>query len=245
MLRKILRVILQPLGLLLSKLFFKLTISGEEHVPAGGPLIVISNHFTWWEAPLLMIHLPFTTSFIAAKELERFWWYRFFAYVYELIPIWRGQVDRQAIQMASKRLEAGQVVGIFPEGGVDPDLQEAIANGEMIMQTGGHIVRQKPELIRSRPGAAFLAVRSQAPILPVAFLGTENTAVNLRKFRRTPVRMIIGPVFGPLQMPDNLRGTARRGALNELGDVMMYHLAAVMPPENQGLYRIEPVAEQP
>ena len=83
---------------------------------------------------------------------------------------------------------------------------------------------------------AYLAVRSGAPVLPTACLGTERIAANLRRLRRTPVRLIIGPVFGPLVVDESLSKTERRERLDELGHEMMRHMAALLPPENRGPY---------
>ena len=224
------------IGRILSKILFRLTVTGEENLPQDGPLIVISNHFSWFEAPLILVHLPYHTQFLAAMELRRYSWFRLFAYAFEIIPIWRGQVDRDAIREASKVLADDGVIGIFPEGGVDPDLQQRVADGEVIVEVQGHISRLSGELIRARPGAAYLAVRTDARIVPVAFEGTEHALENVRHGRRTDVKMRIGPPFGPLSISSQLRGTAKREEINQLGDEMMEHLAALFPPEKRGPY---------
>ena len=71
---------------------------------------------------------------------------------------------------------------------------------------------------------------------PTACLGTERIAANLRRLRRTPVRLIIGPVFGPLVVDESLSKAERRERLDELGHEMMRHMAALLPPENRGPY---------
>ena len=100
-------------------------------------------------------------------------------------------------------------------------------------------------MITPRPGAAYLAVRSGAPVLPTAFLGTENILPNLKRLRRTPVRMIIGPVFGPLVIDPARSKPERRAQLDEMGHEMMRHMAALMPPENRGPYREETTDRRP
>ena len=59
---------------------------------------------------------------------------------------------------------------------------------------------------------------------------------NLRRLRRTPVRMIIGPVFGPLVIDPTLPKAERRALLDEMGHEMMRHMAALLPLENRGPY---------
>lgn len=235
--KKVLQKFFLIIGLGLSKLFLDLTITGRENLPpTGKSLIVISNHFSWFEAPLMQIHLPYHIAYLAAKELERLWYIRILMRLFDVIPIWRGQIDRRALQAALKWLRQDGVIGIFPEGGVDPDLQATIASGEMIMEVDGHISRHSAELIPARPGASYLALRSQAQILPVAFLGTEKVLDNLRRLRRTTIKMAIGPVFGPIGNEEALRDASRREKMNAGANTMMRHLAAQLPPQNRGPY---------
>lgn len=217
---------------------FKLKITGREHLPSeGSPLVVISNHFTWFEPLFITTFLPYDISYVAATELQRFLWARILIRVFKAIPIWRGQIDRRALRQATEHLQAGGVIGIFPEGGVDPRLQEAIAKGQQIMQTQGHIVRESGELIPARPGASYIAVRSGARLLPVALVGTEKIPATLRKLRRPEVHMIIGPTFGPLTLESAPVNSSRSKQIESLGHLMMHHLAALFPPENRGPYR--------
>jgi 1-acyl-sn-glycerol-3-phosphate acyltransferase len=237
MLRSLRHTFLLFLGRLLKKIFVSLTITGWENLPEKGPLIVISNHFSLFEAPLIGLTLPTIPTYMVATELQSHWFVRILFSAFDLIPVWRGQVDRAALQQALRTLEKGGVVGIMPEGGIVPDLMAAISSGEQIPSLPlEQTARQSAQLIRARPGVAYLATRSSAQILPIAFLGTEKIIGNTKRLRRTKVKMIIGRPFGPLTLDATLRGAARRQCLDELGDIMMCHLAALMPPENRGLY---------
>lgn len=234
-----LRRLLMGVGRLLFWPAVKLTITGQEHLPdpAAGPLLIIFNHFSWYDAPLLATHFPLPARFMAARELQRRLFFRLCLRAFGAIPIWRGQVDRTALQTALAALQAHQPVAIFPEGGVDPAMTATIAQGVQILDSRGHISRQPAGLIAARPGVAFLAVHSQARILPVAVWGTQHLETNLRyPWRRTPVTMRIGPAFGPLTVTEERRGPARRAQLDALGDVMMRRLAALMPAEHRGIY---------
>lgn len=224
---------------LVFRIILKLEVEGWENLPSDGPLLVIGNHFSLFEGPMLLALLPYgdRQTWMAATELQQQPILRAFFKLYNVIPVWRGQPDRTAIHRALDWLAAGKVVGIMPEGGVDETLRPLTMAG---VQTGLHQgpnARASAELITPRPGAAYLAVRSGAPVLPTAFLGTEKVLDNLRRFRRTPVRMIIGPTFGPLTIDPALPKTERRAQLDEYGHEMMRHMAALMPPENRGPYR--------
>lgn len=237
--RRFLQWFLRGIARLVFRIIMRLDVEGWENLPADGPLLVIGNHFSLFEGPMLLAFLPYgdRLTWLAATELQGQPILNAFFKLYDIIPVWRGQPDRTAIQRALDWLAAGKVVGLMPEGGVDETLRPLTMAG---IQTGLHEgpnSRASAELITPRPGAAYLAVRSGAPVLPTAFLGTEKVLDNLRRFRRTPVRMIIGPPFGPLTIDPSLPKHERRALLDEYGHDMMRHMAALMPLENRGPYR--------
>lgn len=231
----IVRPIAIRIGWILSKVLLDVRIDGLENLPRSTqPMILISNHFSWFDAPILDIHLPFAPAFVVATESQRHWWFRAYVSVFNGIPIWRGQVDRKAIERSIAALDQGYVLGIFPEGGMDPEYAEIVSRGQQISRyvTG----RQRPILARPKSGSAWLAIRANTLILPVGLLGTERVYRNMLRFRRTPVTLRIGRPFGPLQLDPALRGKARRQRLDELADLMMQQIAALFPPENRGPY---------
>jgi 1-acyl-sn-glycerol-3-phosphate acyltransferase len=238
--KSFLRSLIRGLIRLIVRLGARLEIEGWEHVPPDGPLIVIGNHFSIFEAPILMVFLPYKDriTWLAATELQDSRILKALIRLFNIIPIWRGQPDREALRRAFEWLDGGGVIGIMPEGGVDESLRHLTLAGEQTGLHGGPSARQDAQLLSPRPGAAYLAVRSGAPVLPAAFLGTEHISRNLRRLRRTPVRLIIGPVFGPLVIDPALPKPARREALDEMGHEMMRHMAALLPPENRGPYRL-------
>jgi 1-acyl-sn-glycerol-3-phosphate acyltransferase len=198
--------------------------------------MVIANHFSWFDAPILAIHLPFQPAFLVATESLRNWWVRSFINLFDGIPIWRGQVDRNALRLSLEALQQGKILGVFPEGGMNPDNRERIARGEQIPEIRGHASRRSGALVRGRSGTALLAVQSQTYILPVAIIGSERILDNLSHWRRTPIHFAIGPVFGPLSIDESVRGSARRALLDRLTDEMMIHIATLFPPERRGPY---------
>ncbi len=234
----LLRSLIRALVRLLFRIGLRLEIEGREHLPASGPLVIIGNHFSIYEAPLLMVFLPYgdQITWLAATELQESRILKALIRLFNIIPVWRGQPDRAALRRAFDWLAQGGLVGIMPEGGVDDSLRHLTLAGQQTTLHGGPSSRLDAQLITPRPGAAYLAVRSGAPVLPTACLGTERIAANLRRLRRTPVRLIIGPVFGPLVVDESLSKAERRERLDELGHEMMRHMAALLPPENRGPY---------
>lgn len=226
---------LAGLGRMIAHILLKVEITGEQNVPRNEPLIVVSNHFSWFDGPLLALLLPVQPAFLIATESMRLWYWRLFMRFFTMIPIWRGRVDRKALEAALKILRSGGVIGVFPEGGIEPTLAEKRARGEMIQNV--IFARSVPELAEARPGVAFLAVESEVRILPVALNGTENIWANLSRFRRTPVTITIGEAFGPFKLEAEARGRTRREQLDYMANMIMRRIARLFPPEKRGPYR--------
>ena len=222
---------------LILRVLVKLTVVGRENLPDGdGPLILIGNHFSLVEAPLIGLHLPYDMTFFAAAELQKHPFIRLLYSTADVILVHRNQADRAALRQALEALAQGKNLLIMPEGGIDPAHRDALASGQETSANEAVNSRLSAELIPARPGSAYLATRSSARVLPIAVLGGEQVLGNLRRWRRTKVTMRIGPVFGPLQLDPALRGAARRKQLDAFGNEMMRRIAALMPPENRGPY---------
>lgn len=231
--------------LLAIRLFFgvmtRLQIEGTEHIPLKdeGPLIVVSNHFSMYEVPLLAIVLPRVPTYFGASELINYpvVRYGFEGFPDEIIFVNRGTIDRQALKAAQNTLANGRWLAIFPEGGITELTIAMGAMGDATDEIVGHNSRLEGTLLPARPGAALLAVQSRARILPIAFIGTEHIEENLKKRRRTPVKVKIGPPIGPFHIDLSLRGRIRREQIDRYGHQMMEAVARLFPAERRGYYR--------
>lgn len=221
------------------RLVARIELNGLEHVKGDGPFIIIANHFSYWDPLILMSRLPLRARFMAAVEMTKIPVFSHLLKVFEGIPVWRGQIDRDALKSAESHLANGGNIGVFPEGGIIPELQERVARGEKIVDVPNTKSRIPPILAAARPGTAYVAVNSNAKILPVALIGTEILEQNLKQFpwRRTPIEIRIGPPFGPLAVDSTLRGRAKRRELDKFGDLMMQQLALLLPHDQRGPYR--------
>lgn len=225
------------IGYPLFHIVLKIKVVGKENCPPKGePLLLICNHFSWFEVPLLIGKLPYKISILGSAEVWQHPIGKWLAVAFAAIPYQRGRPERQALKQALQVLEAGGVLGIFPEGGIDPELRPLTNAGVNVAAVHGQTARIPGELISARPGAAYLAVKSGARILPTAVIGAEYVFQNLRKFKRTPVTLVVGRPFGPLTVPEGCKGAARRQAINNFGDEMMRHIAQLLPPDQQGYY---------
>lgn len=236
-LQTILQSILVFMGRVISIPFISVTVTGLEHIPRSEALILVSNHFSWFDGPLLMIYLPIRIVFLLAVETERVCFFRFLSRTFNLIPIWRGQVDRKAMRAAIAALKEGRTIGVFPEGGIDPTMAAARERGERIEQIAGHTARHSANLIQAQSGIGLLATQAQTRLLPVALLGTEKILINLRRLRRTQVRIRVGRPFGPLSLPDDTPRRERRQHFDALTQDTMRQIAALLPPGNRGPYQ--------
>lgn len=192
-------------------------IEGEENFPEQGPLLVVSNHFSFID-PVAMVRIaPWPMEFLGGFRtpnappwiawLREFWGY---------YPVFRGTGSRLAIRASEAVLKQNGILGVFPEG------TSAVA-----------VLRP------ARPGVAFIAARTGARLLPVGFDGLVDIFPKLRKGRRSQVVARIGPSIGPFEAPG--RGRDRRTHLEEIGHEMMRHIAELLPSERRGYYSDDPV----
>lgn len=218
------------------RLVAKIELVGQENIPTDGPNVVIVNHFSYLDPLILMARLPMNVRFMAAVEMTKIRFMSHLLRVFEGIPVWRGQVDREALKVAATHLENGGNIGVFPEGGIIPELQERVARGEKIVDVPNTKSRLPAILAAPRPGTAYVAVNTDAKLLPIALIGTEQLEGNLKRFpfRRTRVQIKIGKPFGPFAVDPALRGRAKRRELDAFGTVMMQHIAQLLPEQQRG-----------
>ena len=136
-------------GLLVFPLFrglFRGSTRGLQHVPKQGALVVVSNHGSHLDPPLLGHALGRPVAFMAKAELFAVPLLGAVIRACGAYPVRRGASDREAIRTATARLMEGWATGVFLDGTRQPD---------------GRV--NAPQ-----PGAALLAARSGAPLLPVA-----------------------------------------------------------------------------
>lgn len=161
----------RALGSALARAVFRVRLGGLEHVPATGPVLLAGNHSGFADGPLLFLLAPRPTALLAKAEIFLPPFDKIF-HALGQIPVHRGTPDRAALRSALARLAAGGALGVFPEGTRGSGAFESIAEG-----------------------LGYLAVRSGAPVVPVAVLGTQaawSRGASLPKLR-APVRLVFGP----------------------------------------------------
>ena len=191
-------------------------IIGMENIPATEPLIVVGNHFSFLD-PVAIIHvMTRPIEFLGGKTLPNSpsyvtWIPRLWGYV----PVHRGSSSRDAITRAKKILDTGGLLGIFPEGG-----------------SWAKVLRP------ARPGAALIAARTGSRLLPIGIDGLTEMFPSLRKGKRAHITLRIGEPFGPFI--ESVRNRADRQKMNDVGDVIMRQIAALIPDGQRGCYSNDP-----
>ncbi len=194
-------------------------VEGLEHVPPSGPLIVVANHLSNVDPPLLAASIPRRLRYLS-KAGAFVPVASTFLRAYGDHPLDRDGQDVQAFMWARQVLRQGDALAFFPEAHRNP--------GRGI---------QKP-----MPGISLLAARTQAPILPVAITGTERLGPLWRV--AVPTGRLTIRVGAPfvLSPPEGRQG---REGWESLADEVMRRVAALLPPEYRGVYRDEASPESP
>lgn len=170
MLYRVLRVIARGLFFVL----YRLKAIGLENIPSEGPVILCSNHISNIDPPLLGTPLDREIHYMAKAELFRVPGLRWLITKLGAFPVKRGGVSKESIRLALQLLQEGKMLGIFPEG------------------TRGNTGIGKK-------GAASLALKSNATVIPVAIIG------NYVPFRRMTI------VFGrPIDLGPFAEGSSEK-----------------------------------
>jgi 1-acyl-sn-glycerol-3-phosphate acyltransferase len=203
------RVVRGVVGFLL-RILCKLDIRGRDYIPEEGPYLLLTNHLHWLDPPVLAVAFPYRAHLFAAEKWEKHWLLGPLFRSLDAIFVQRGEVDRQALRQALAVLKHGGILGMAPEG--------------TRSKTGG--------LQRGRNGAAYMAFRTGAKMVPVVISGQEQVLPSLRRGRRATVRVQFGE---PLEAPP-VAGKATAEQVHALSQEIMYRLAAMLPPKYRGVY---------
>lgn len=181
-------------------------VEGLEHLPATGAYILVANHVSWLDPPMIEFALGVPIRYMAKRELFAVPVIGFVLRAIGNFPVRRGESDRRAIETALRVLEAGQPLGFFPEG-----------------------TRSKDGVLhRAKPGIAYLARRSGAPLVPIAIAGTPQARLRLPP--RSDIRVRLGPAFTAAELDG--RGMDDQA----LADAIMGRLAVLLPSHMRGHY---------
>jgi 1-acyl-sn-glycerol-3-phosphate acyltransferase len=214
--RRVIRFIMrQGIRIALATLT-NLRIIGRENLPKSGPLIVVANHFHFVD-PVVTVHAtPWPVDFLGGFQMVAappivHWLPK----LWGIYPVHRGSGSRRALRASAAVLAQKGVLGV----GLRPR---------------SRLQGRCP----ARPGAAYVAAETGAPLLPIGLDGVVNIFPRLRRGSRAKVTVRIGKPFGPFSVKG--RGRERRQQLEEIGHEIMRQIADLIPPERRGVYSDDP-----
>jgi 1-acyl-sn-glycerol-3-phosphate acyltransferase len=201
---------LQRLLWAVAHVIARVDVTGFEHVPQTGALIVSCNHLHSLDIPAVGVVVPRWQAVFAADKYRAKLGGWFLDHVTRVIYVARGEADREATSKALAILRSGGALAVAPEG--------------TRSRTGG--------LIPGKDGAVYLASRTGATIIPVAAWGQEHALGTWRRFKRPEIHIHIGE---PIHLPPGAE-RARTGELHAYTDDLMLTLARMLPAEYRGVY---------
>lgn len=197
----------------LFKLGGRVQIRGLENVPRGKPYVVAINHISLFDPPLAISLWPEMVEAVGAVDVFDRPFQGDLLRIYGVIPVHRGEYDRVLIDTMLAILRSGRPLLIAPEGG------------------RSHAVG----LRRAKPGVGYILDEASVPVVPVGMIGTTDDwlqrALHLQRPRlemRIGAPLILPPIEGA--------GAARREARQRNADLVMQHIAGLLPPPYRGVY---------
>jgi 1-acyl-sn-glycerol-3-phosphate acyltransferase len=188
------------------RVLYRVQVSGTEHIPTDGPAIISPNHRSFFDSPLIMTMTPRPVIFLGKAEYMDSATTRYLFPALGMVPIKRDakRASMAALQTAAELLDAGELVGIYPEGTRSRD---------------GY-------LHRGHTGVAHLAVMTGAPIIPVGIVGSERVQPIGTAVPR-PFRGSVTVRYGEPIDPAHYRYGGSRKRRQQLLDDVMASIAAM------------------
>lgn len=188
-------------------------ITGKENIPFGAPYVVAMNHISIFDPPFAASFWPEQLEIIGASDVFEKPGQGQLLKAYGVIPVHRGDYDRTLFARIIAAIKAGYPLLIAPEGG------------------RSHVTAMR----RALPGVAYIVEQTQVPVLPVGLVGTtEDFWHRATHGDRPSLEMHIGR---PITLQENrAKGREKHEARQANADLVMRHLAGLLPEEYRGVY---------
>jgi 1-acyl-sn-glycerol-3-phosphate acyltransferase len=207
----------------LFDIFAPMKAYGKENLALAGPggYIVAPNHLSYFDAPLMFVHIPPGQKMTAfgTDKYRRNWFLSSILRLVGVIWVNREAPSPASIKAAVQVLRNGQILGVAPEG---------------TRNRTGHAMQE------GKTGAVYLAIAAGVPVVPVAVIHTDQISHDLKKLRRSQATIVFGK---PLHFAAPAR-QERDARLQEYTTELMCHIAALLPPDYRGVYADHPRLQQ-
>jgi 1-acyl-sn-glycerol-3-phosphate acyltransferase len=174
------------------RVIFRTKIYGIDRVPRVGGLLIVCNHISFVDPPLVGVVMPRPVQFMAMVELFRNRLLGAMLRGIHAIPVDRSRADHIAAREAIRRLRQGNCVAIFPEAGIRLG-SESVLGGNPVF----------------KPGASAIALLGSSAILPVIVRDTRKPYSWRNWLKRETMSLTFGHPFS-LWIPDSHTGEERR-----------------------------------
>ena len=207
------RSFLRPAIRTLFHILGRVKVSGRENIPFGKPYVIAMNHISIFDPPLVVTFWPEQPEVIGAADVFEKKGQGPLLSMYGVIPVHRGDYDRILLEKVLAILKAGRPLLIAPEGGRS----------------------HEPAMRRAMPGIGYIVEHAQVPVVPVGLVGTTDDFWRRAKRGEKPdLEMRIGkPIHFPAMIQ---KGAQRREARQHNADLVMRHIAGLLPEEYHGVY---------
>ena len=155
--------------------YFRIKIHGAENVPKSGAAIAVSNHASYFDPPVLSNCVGRPVAFMAKEELFKVPLFKQGIKLYGAYPVKRSTGDRSALRATTAALESGWIAAIFLQGTRSDDAKIS-----------------DPKL-----GAAWIAAKTQVPLLPISLWGTEKILKGSSFPKPVGLTVRIGEIIAP------------------------------------------------
>ncbi len=179
--------------------FMRVRITGRGHLPSKGPFLVVANHISHFDPPLLASALRRKVAWVVALDMYAHPIGAAYFNAIESIPVDRKQTDMKAPRAILKRFQRGDIVGLFPEGGIRAGASSVLGGAPL------------------DEAVAALARLGKVPVVPCVILGADK----LYAWRAWLWRTTIDIRFGrPMTVEGKSSTTAREQATLQIPEAM-------------------------
>jgi 1-acyl-sn-glycerol-3-phosphate acyltransferase len=183
--------LLQAVDVCFARIYHRVSVLAPQRLPKHGPAILICNHVSGLDPMLIQSVCPRLIVWMMAKEYYEIPGLRTIFKTVEAIPVDRGGRDLAATRAALRALQAGRILGVFPEGKIE----------------------KSRDLLPFQTGVALMALKANVPVYPAYLDGTQRGKTMVQAFAYPNVASL---AFGPVVQAES--GSTSKEVLQAVTD---------------------------